>query len=60
MGVLAQLCPLPAGEECCLRPSLVQLVKEDVEQERKLTGDRSITAVCYLTPETSKHESSGK
>lgn len=38
----------------------MQLVKEDVEQERKLTGDRSITAVCYLTPETSKHESSGK
>lgn len=52
IGGLAQL---HAGEEGCLRPSLVQLVKEgDSEQKRKLTGDSGITAVCYLTPATGK------
>lgn len=52
---------IPFLWERSLRPSLAQLVKEgDLEQERKLTGDRGITAVCYLTPEKSKNESSGK
>lgn len=60
MGVLAQLHALPAGEEWCLRPSLVQLGKEgDLEQKRH-TGDRGITAVCNLTLATGKNESSGK
>jgi len=43
----------------CLRPLLVQLVKEgDVEQERKLT--EGTPAVCHLTPVTGKKASSGE
>lgn len=39
----------------------MQAMKEgDLEQERKLTGDRAITTVCYLIPEKSKNGYSRK